>query len=124
LSDPATLSVLTQQLGSVSAANLAKYNLGAPYKGFASSNTVAQSLRPFPQFGNVPVSGDPLGKTWYDSLQSKLTVRPTHGLILSSTFTWQKSLQIGTDGNANTVVGTTNYVNNSVLAPMQSKSIS
>jgi hypothetical protein len=124
LSDPATLSVLTQQLGSVSAANLAKYNLGVPYKGFASSNTVAQSIRPFPQFGNVPVSGDPLGKTWYDSLQSKLTVRPTHGLVVSSTFTWQKSLQIGTDGNGNTLVGTTNYVNNSVLAAMQSKSIS
>jgi hypothetical protein len=124
LSDPASLSILTQQLGSVSAANLAKYNLGTPYKGFLGINTVAQSIRPFPQFGNVPVSGDPLGKTWYDSMQSKLTVRPTHGLVVQSTFSWQKSLQVGTDGNGNPAVAGTNYVNNTVLGAMQSKSIS
>jgi hypothetical protein len=124
LNDPATLSVLTQQLGSVSAANLATYKLASPYAGFAGSNTVAQAIRPFPQFGNIAVSGDPIGKTWYDSLQSKLTVRPTHGLVVNSTFTWQKSLQVGTDGNANTLVGANNYVNNTVLGAMQNKSIS
>ena len=66
---------------------------------------MAQSLRPFPQFGFIPVSGDPLGKTWYDSLQTKLTIRPTHGLVLQSTFSYQKSLQEGVDGNTNTYVG-------------------
>jgi hypothetical protein len=124
LSNPAIPTLLSTPLGSVPAATLAQYNLGVPYAGFSPNNTVAQSLRPFPQFGNIPVSGDPLGKTWYDSLQTKLTVRPTHGFVLTSTFTWQKSLDIGTDGNGNTLVAGTNYVNNTVLAPQASKSIS
>jgi len=124
LSNPAIPKLLSTPLRSVPSATLAQYNLSVPYTGFSTANTVAQALRPFPQFSNIPVSGDPLGKTWYDSLQTKLTVRPTHGLVLQSTFSWQKSLEAGVDGNANTLVGATNYVNNTVLAPMQSKSIS
>jgi hypothetical protein len=117
-------ALLSTPLGSVPAATLAQYNLGVPYAGFSTNNTVAQSLRPFPQFGNIPVSGDPLGKTWYDSLQAKLTLRPTKGAVVSSTFTWQKSEQVGTDGNGNTTVAGTNYVNNTILGAQQSKSIS
>ena len=124
LGNPAVPTLLSTPLGSVPAATLAQYNLGTPYNGFSPNNTVAQSLRPFPQFGNVPVSGDPLGKTWYDSLQSKLTLRPTHGLVVTATFSWQKSLDVGTDGNVNTNVAGTNYVNNTVLGAQQSKSIS
>jgi hypothetical protein len=124
LGNPAIPTLLSTPLGSVSAATLAQYNLAVPYAGFSPNNTVAQALRPFPQFGNVPVSGDPLGKTWYDSLQSKLTLRPTHGLFIVSTFAWQKSLDSGVDGNINAAVAGTNYVNDTVLAPQQSKSIS
>ena len=119
LSNPADVQLLSTPLRSVSSGALAQYNLGAPYTGFSTANTVAQSLRPFPQFGWIPVSGDPLGKTWYDSLQTRLTVRPTHGLVLQSTFSWQKSLDAGVDGNPNvTVGGPTNLsVNNVVQAP-------
>ncbi len=126
LGNPAIPTLLSTPLGSVPPATLAQYNLGVPYAGFSANNTVAQSLRPFPQFGFIPVSGDPLGKTWYDSLQTKLTLRPTHGLVLTSTFSWQKSLEAGVDGNANTTVGgpTNASVNNVVLAAQQSKSIS
>lgn len=63
-----------------------------PYEGYSPANTVAQSLRPYPQFGNLLVNGAPLDKTWYDSLQVKLTKRYSHGLDLLSTFTWQKEL--------------------------------
>jgi hypothetical protein len=126
LSNSAIPTLLSTPLGSVPAATRAEYNLNVPYTGFSSSNTVGQSLRPYPQFGFIPVSGDPLGKTWYDALQTKLTIRPTHGLVLQSTFSWQKSQDIGVDGNVNTTVGgATNYsVNNAVQAPLQSKSIS
>ncbi|HWF11170.1 MAG TPA: TonB-dependent receptor [Bryobacteraceae bacterium] len=138
LNDPATTSLLfapagtgllSTPLAAVSPAVAAQYNLHAPYAGFSTSQTVAQSLRPYPQFANIPVSGDPLGKTWYDSLQAKLTQRFSHGLTLTSTFTWQKSLQVGTDGNTGTTVTNggatpTNYVNNTVAAPFASKSIS
>jgi hypothetical protein len=126
LSNAAIPTLLSTSLGSVSAATAAQYNLTVPYTGFSKSQTVAQSLRPFPQFGFIPVSGDPLGKTWYDALQTKLTVRPTHGLVLTSTFSWQKSLDVGVDGNPNTFVAaaTNPSVNNVVQAAQQSKSIS
>jgi len=69
-----------------------------PYAGFSGSNSVAQSLRPFPQFGNLQGAG-PLGKTWYDSLQAKVTKRFSHGLDASYTFTWAKELQLGADND-------------------------
>ncbi len=117
IANPADQTLLTTPLSR-------QTRFGAPYAGFSSNNSVAQSLRPYPQFGNIPVSGDPLGKTWYDSLQSTVTKRYSKGLTLTGTFTWQKSLQVGTDGNTNPGVAGTNYVNNTVLAPFASKSIS
>ena len=33
-----------------------------PYAGYSGANTVAQSLRPFPQFGNISALGVPLGR--------------------------------------------------------------
>jgi len=87
-----------------------------PYTGFSPANTVAQSLRPFPQFGTIPDYGPPLGKTWYDSLQAKVTQRVTRGLVFNVAYTWQKSLQDGVD---------TNTVLNNILAnPNNAKSIS
>jgi hypothetical protein len=129
LSDPNTITLLSSQLSKVAPATLAQYNIGVPYAGFATSNTVGQALRPFPQFANIPASGDPLGKTWYDSLQTKLTKRFSHGLTGTATYTWQKSEQVGVDGNANITVpngsgAPTNYVNNTVLGAQTSKSIS
>jgi len=126
LSNSAIPTLLSTPLRSVSSAVLAQYNLSVPYTGFSSANTVAQALRPFPQFGFIPVSGNPVGKTWYDSLQTKLTIRPTKGVVLQSTFSYQKSLDEGVDGNTFTTVGgPTNYsVNNAVQAPQLSKSIS
>jgi hypothetical protein len=126
LNDPGIAALLSTPLRSATAAQVAQYRLSTPYAGFSTGNTVGQSLRPFPQFGWIPVSGDPLGKTWYDSLQTKLTIRPTHGLTVQSTFTWQKSLDVGVDGNPNTFVAasTNPSVNNVVQAPQASKSIS
>ena len=142
LSDPATqtllfggsgvTSLLSTPLSKVSPAVAAQYNLQAPYAGFSTNNTVAQSLRPYPQFANIPVSGDPLGKTWYDSLQTKLTKRLSRGLTGTVAFTWQKSLDVGVDntsaGSGPTVANggstPTSYVNDTVAAPLASKSIS
>jgi len=61
----------------------------APYAGYSMANTVAQSLRPYPQFGNIGLSGAPLGESRYDSLQLKGVKRYSHGLSLTATFTWQ-----------------------------------
>jgi len=127
--DPTTAAGQSLLSSVVSSATAQAAGIKVPYAGFSPNNTVAQALRPFPQFANIPVSGDPIGKTWYDSLQTKLTQRFSHGLTMNGTFTWQKSLQVGTDGNTNTTVanggGTpTNYVNNVVAGQVASKSIS
>jgi hypothetical protein len=72
-----------------------------PYAGFPAGLTLAQSLRPYPQFGTIPTLWAPLGDTWYDSLQAKVTQRMTHGLTSSTAFTWSKNLELG----AETVTG-------------------
>jgi len=79
-----------------------------PYPGFPPGQVLAQALRPFPQFAGqptafnpypvaIPVYWNPMGKTWYDALQLKVTQRLSHGLTLLSTFSWSKSLSLGTE---------------------------
>jgi hypothetical protein len=72
-----------------------------PYPGFPLTQTVAQSLRPFPQFTTIANAWAPLGNSWYDSLQVKATKRLSHGLTFTSTFTWQKSLATGSEREPN-----------------------
>ena len=75
---------------------------GLPYTGFPTSLTVAQSLRPFPQFSTLAnFKYAPLGDTWYDSLQLKATKRLSHGLDVASSFTWSKSLSLGVEQDSN-----------------------
>ena len=64
----------------------------APYAGFPVTSTLAQALRPYPQFSTITVVGAATGNTWYDSLQVKATKRFSHGLDLLATFVWQKEL--------------------------------
>jgi len=68
-----------------------------PYPGFPTSQLLAQALRPFPQFTNIPVYWNPMGSSWYDALQLKATKRFSHGLSLLSTFAWSKALTIGSE---------------------------
>ncbi len=75
----------------------------APYSGFPLSNPVAQTFRPFPQFTNLGVMWAPLGNTWYDSLQVRLTKRYSNGLDLTANYTWAKNLTTVEDQNGATV---------------------
>jgi Carboxypeptidase regulatory-like domain len=63
-----------------------------PYPGYATTNTLLNALRPYPQFSTIVVQNSPTGRTWYDSLQMKGTHRLSHGLAVNGTFTWSKSL--------------------------------
>jgi hypothetical protein len=72
--------------------------LGLPYPGFPTSATVAQALRPFPQYGNISNwHWVPDGDTWYESLQMKATKRLSHGVEFGSAFTWSKQLDLGVE---------------------------
>ena len=98
--NPATLALLTSPLSSPQAQAA---GFRAPYAGYSLGNTVAQSLRPYPQFGDLNVSWAPLGNSWYDSLQLKLTKRFSHGLDMSAAYTRSKNLATAEDQDGTTV---------------------
>jgi hypothetical protein len=56
--------------------------------------TVAQSLRPYPQFGSLVEQWAPLGDTWYDALQAKVTKRLSYGLAATVSYTRSKTLNV------------------------------
>lgn len=68
-------------------------NIKAPFEGFGN-RTVAQALRPFPQYLNVISRNAGVGKTWYDAFQAKVEKR-FGGLQMLATYTWSKSLSVG-----------------------------
>jgi hypothetical protein len=84
-------SLLTQ---SVTSAAAKAANIALPYPGFTGS--VAQALRPYPQFLNITDQADPNGNSTYNALQVKLSKRLSHGLTILGAYTRAKSL---TDGN-------------------------
>jgi hypothetical protein len=59
-----------------------------------TSTTISreQMLKPFPAFGTVQYS-DPVGYSWYHSLQSRLEKRMTHGVTLQVSYTWSKAME-------------------------------
>ena len=62
----------------------------APFANFGA-RSVAQSLRPFPQYLDVLSRNSGDGMTWYDSLQAKLE-RRFGNLQMMAAYTWSKSL--------------------------------
>ena len=94
-----------------------------PYPGFPTGLTVAQTLRPLPEYTGVVQTWTPLGNTWYDSLQAKVTKRFSHGLDALVTYTWSKSLSLGAEENNNYGSPTTPVIND-VFNRMNSKSLS
>jgi hypothetical protein len=89
--------LLTRQVNSTLAG---RFTNQLPYAGFPTALTVAQSLRPFPQFGNITALGPAMGKTWYDSLQMKATKRFSRGLDFTWTYTYSKELTLGAESDA------------------------
>ena len=53
---------------------------------------MAQSLRPFPQFGTISSLWAPMGNSYYDSMQISVVKRASHGLDASLAYTWSKNL--------------------------------
>jgi len=99
LNNPTDLAILSSQ---INAAGAGRFQNKLPFPGFTGS--VAQSLRPFPQFnGGLTPLWAPLGNAWYDSLQVKATKRFSHGLDFTYSFTYSKELD-----TLSTTIGTTN----------------
>ncbi|MBP1623329.1 MAG: TonB-dependent receptor, partial [Acidobacteria bacterium] len=90
-------ALMLKQWNQITPEEAAAHNLTLPYSGF--TGTVNQALRPFPHVGNIFQIWAPIGKTWYDSLQVKVTKRYSHGLDFSLAYSWQKELTIGAETN-------------------------
>jgi hypothetical protein len=82
------------------------------YPGFPKTQTLLQALRPYPQWNGIPpFLGPPMGNTWYDSLQVKVTKRFSHGLSGQLAYTWQKELTNGTNSNTSYVTPSPPLIN-------------
>ena len=92
--DPKYLSLGTLLTQSVTSAAAQAAGIQIPYAGFTGS--VAQALRPYPQYLNIVNNSNPNGNSTYNALQVKLTKRLSHGLTVQGAYTWAKSL---TDGS-------------------------
>ncbi|HKQ74431.1 MAG TPA: TonB-dependent receptor [Blastocatellia bacterium] len=111
LNNPADRALLTTRLSALTPAQAQRFPV--PYAGFPLSATVAQSLRPFPQFADgLAVRWAPLGNNWYDSLQVTVTRRFSRGLEGTASYTWQKELVLGSGGNPGLPGAGTNNVFN------------
>ena len=89
LSNPADLATLLAQVGSPAAG---RFQGKVPFAGFPLTASVAQALRPFPQFTSLSLVNPPLGNSWYDSLQLTANKRFSRGLQFDFGFTWSKSM--------------------------------
>lgn len=95
LNSAADRTLLTQPLSSAAARGDTRVRL--PYATFPLGNTVAQSLRPYPQFDNITSRWTALGNSSYDALQAKANKRFSHGFDGTLSFSWQKELSLGLD---------------------------
>ncbi len=93
-------SVLDSAVGSAQASAA---GIQAPYPGFIG--TVAQALRPFPQYQTITYLNDPVGNQNYNALQIRVQKTLSQGLSVLGTYTREQNL---TDVNS---VGAQNFYN-------------
>ena len=91
--DAKFLSLGNLLLRSVTSPEAIAAGIALPYPGF--TGTVAQALRPYPQFQDIPDLGVPVGKNTYHSLQVNFDKRWGQGLTFVAGYTLSKTLNNG-----------------------------
>ena len=66
-----------------------------PFPGFSGS--VAQALRPYPQYTGISQAFPNLGTSFYSGLQIQATRHLTKGLAVLTAYTWSKAIQMAGD---------------------------
>ncbi len=93
-----TFNALTTRFDSLSSAQYSAVSAACPafhtpYPGYSGPDaTVAASLRPFPQFGNLTDIWGATGNSNYNALQIQVIQRPWHNLSGFFNYTWSKSI--------------------------------
>jgi hypothetical protein len=64
-----------------------------PYPTFPSSQSLAQALRPYPQYLDISERNSGIGRSWYDSLQAKVERRFGEWQFLAA-YTYSKTLSL------------------------------
>src|SRR6185312_15200262 len=78
---------------------------------FGAGATVGQSLRPFPQYGDVDNPLNPIGSVSYNGLQTSLQKRYAQGLTLLLSYTFSKTI-----GDVDSNNGATSGAENAIYA--------
>ncbi len=112
ITNPVDYNLLTQPISSTA---VAQRGFTKPYASFPSGDTLAQALRPFPQFGGIGDYYEHNGNWWYDAFQIKVTKRISNGLSGGLGYSWSKNL--GT-------VAATNQPTFTTAIPIQDPSLS
>ncbi|GGA62881.1 hypothetical protein GCM10011507_13110 [Edaphobacter acidisoli] len=89
VTNPSDFNLLTQPISSPS---VAARGFTKPYSTFPSGASLAQALRPYPQFGNIGDYYEHNGDWWYNALQIKVTKRISNGLSGGLGYSWSKNL--------------------------------
>jgi hypothetical protein len=88
--DPAYLSLGRTLSLPITSPEAIAAGIQRPYSGFSGS--VAQALRPYPQYNRVENRSNPNGNSTYHGLQTKFEKRFSRGLSVLGNYTWSKTL--------------------------------
>jgi hypothetical protein len=92
--DPKNLSLGSLLSKNISDPSVAQLGYTAPYPGFTgASATLAQALRPYPQYLNIISTYNGGGAISYNALQAKIEKRYSAVTLLAD-YTWEKNLSI------------------------------
>ncbi len=98
--DPRHLPLGALLRSNINAADVVAAGFHAPYPGF--NGTLAQALRPFPQYQTITSVDSPTGKAAYHGLLLKLERRFSNDLTLLAAYTFSKSISdVESTQNAN-----------------------
>ena len=99
---------LNQDIGCLTSGgcpNAAAAGVKVPYPGF--TGTVAQALRPYPQYTSINDPVQPTGSSWYNALQLKVQKRFSERLSFLVAYTFSKTETMGTGGSGYSVFNST-----------------
>lgn len=92
--DPRYLALGSLLNAQATPANLATAGVSLPYASFGGSAnpSIAQALKPFPQYGSISDAYGFVGNTRFHAFQAYVTKRLTNGLTFMTNYQWARSI--------------------------------